>query len=73
MSFLQRLQIAMQRLAEKIQQFMAGRYGNDRLTVFISIVGLVVTFLGNFISFRLLNFIGFTIIAYEFFGAMSRN
>lgn len=73
MSFLQRLQMVLQRFAVKMQQFMAGRYGNDRFTVFLSIVGLIFAFLGNFKPLRFLYFIGLAIIAYGLFRAMSKN
>lgn len=73
MNFLQRFQMAMQRFIIKIQQFMAGRYGSDKFTIFLSIVGLILAFLGNFRELRFFYFIGLGVIIYSLFRAMSKN
>lgn len=73
MNFLQRFQMAMQRFIIKIQQFMAGRYGSDKFTLFLSIVGLILAFLGNFRELRFFYFIGLGVIIYSLFRAMSKN
>lgn len=73
MSFLQRLQIAMQKFTIKMQQFMAGRYGSDRFSLFLSVVGLIFAFLGNFKALRFFYFVGLAIIIYGLFRAMSKN
>lgn len=73
MNFLQRLQLAMQKFAIKMQQFMAGRYGSDKFSLFLSVVGLIFAFLGNFRELRFFYFIGLAIIIYGLFRAMSRN
>lgn len=73
MSFLQRLQIAMQKFTIKMQQFMAGRYGTDKFSLFLSVVGLIFGFLGNFRELRAFYFIGLAIIIYGLYRAMSKN
>ena len=73
MNFLQRLQEMLQRFAVKMQQFMAGRYGNDEFTVFLIIVSLLFTFLGNFRPIRFLYFIGVALICFALFRSLSKN
>jgi hypothetical protein len=73
MSFSQRLKEMLQRLSIKMQQFMVGRYGNDEFTMFLLIVSLLFTFLGNFRPLRLLYFIGSAIIFYSLFRTLSKN
>lgn len=73
MSFLQRLQAAFQRYAIKLQQFMAGRYGNDKFTVFLLVMSLLFTFFGNFRPLRFMYFIGIAAIGYSLFRCMSKN
>ncbi len=73
MNFLQRLQVLMQKLTIKLQQFMVGRYGNDKFSFFLSIVGIVFGFLGNFRSLRFLYFIGLALIIYSLWRSLSRN
>lgn len=73
MNFLQRLQEMLQRFAVKMQQFMAGRYGSDQFTLFLLVVSLIFTFLGNFKPLRFMYFIGLVIIGYSLFRTMSKN
>ncbi len=73
MDFLRRVQEVLQRFAVKIQQFMVGRYGNDRFTLFLLIFSMIFTFLGNFKPIRFLYFIGLAIIVYALFRTMSKN
>lgn len=73
MNFLQRLQEMLQRFAVKMQQFMVGRYGNDQFTLFLLVVSLIFTFLGNFRPIRFLYFIGLLIICYALFRSLSKN
>lgn len=73
MNFLQRLRAFFQQLLIRFQQFMAGRYGSDKLSLFLSVVGLIFAFLGNFRELRIFYFIGLAIIIYGLFRAMSRN
>ncbi len=73
MDFLRRVQEVLQRFAVKMQQFMVGRYGNDRFTLFLLIFSMIFTFLGNFKPIRFLYFIGLAIIVYALFRTMSKN
>ena len=73
MSFFDRLQMAMQRFAVKLQQFMVGRYGSDRFSLFLSIVGMLFAFLGNFRALRFLYFVGLVIIIYGLYRSFSKN
>lgn len=73
MSFLQRLQMAMQKFTIKLQQFMVGRYGSDKFSLFLSVLGLIFAFLGNFKAIRFFYFIGLGIIIYGLWRAMSKN
>ena len=73
MNFFGRLQMAMQKFTMKLQQFMAGRYGSDRFSLFLNIVGLIFAFLGNFKSLRFFYFVGLGIIIYGLYRAMSKN
>ncbi len=73
MSFLQKLRELLQSFATKMQHFMIGRYGNDEFTLFLLIVSLIFSFLGNFKPLRVLYFIGLAIIFYSLFRALSKN
>lgn len=73
MNFLQRLRFAMQKFTVKMQQFMAGRYGSDKLSLFLSVVGLIFAFLGNFRELRAFYFVGLAIIIYGIYRSMSKN
>lgn len=73
MNFFQRLQAFFQQLLIRFQQFMAGRYGSDKFSMFLSVVGLIFAFLGNFRELRAFYFIGLAIIIYGLYRAMSRN
>lgn len=73
MNFSQRLRMAMQQIATRLQQFMVGRYGNDQFTLFLSITGLVFSFLGNFRQLHFFYFIGTIMIFYGLFRSLSKN
>lgn len=73
MNFSQRLRMVMQQFATKLQQFMVGRYGNDQFTLFLSIMGLALSFLGNFRHLRAFYFIGTIMIFYGLFRSLSKN
>ncbi len=63
----------LQRMAMKLQQFMAGRYGSDRFSLFLSVTGVIFAFLGNFKTLRALYFVGLAIIIYGLFRSLSKN
>ena len=48
----------LQRMTMKMQQFMVGRYGSDRFSLFLSVTGVIFAFLGNFKTLRALYFVG---------------
>ena len=71
----------LQRMAIKIQQFMAGRYGNDRFTLFLSIAGMLIYCFGNVLRwFRstyivgiIVCLVGTLMLYYGIFRAFSKN
>lgn len=71
----------LQQLMAKFQQFMIGRYGNDQFTWFLSITGIVLSFLSNFLRcFRqtyvigmIVYCIGTLMIFYGIFRTLSKN
>lgn len=63
----------LQRITMKMQQFMVGRYGSDRFSLFLSIAGMIFAFLGNFKTLRVLYFIGLAIIVYGLYRSFSKN
>lgn len=73
MNILQKIQEILQKFAVKMQQFMIGRYGNDEFTMFLLIVSVIFTCLGNFRPLRLLYFIGLILIFYLLFRVLSKN
>ncbi len=63
----------LQQIMAKLQQFMIGRYGSDQFTLFLSIAGVIFSFLGNFRHLRYFYFIGLILIFYGLFRSLSRN
>ncbi len=71
----------LQRITTKLQQFMVGRYGNDQFTWFLSISGIVLSFLCNFLRFfqdlyivgTIIYLMGALMIFYGLFRSLSRN
>ena len=63
----------MKQLAQKLQQFMVGRYGNDEFTLFLSIAGLILGLLANFKYFGFLYYIGAILIFFSLFRTLSKN
>ncbi len=63
----------MKQLAQKLQQFMVGRYGNDEFTLFLSITGLILGLLANFKHLGFLYYIGTILILFGLFRALSKN
>lgn len=61
------------RIMMKLQQFMQGRYGADKFSLFLNIAGLILAVLGNFRPLRFLYFAGLLIILYSSFRALSKN
>lgn len=63
----------MKQLAQKLQQFMVGRYGNDEFTLFLSIAGLILGLLANFKYLGFLYYIGAILIFFGLFRTLSKN
>ncbi len=63
----------MKQLAQKLQQFMVGRYGNDEFTLFLSITGLILGLLANFKYLGFLYYIGAILILFGLFRTLSKN
>lgn len=71
----------LQQLMAKFQRFMVGRYGNDQFTLFLSITGLMLSIISNFLRcFRQLyvvggvvHYLGALIICYGIYRMFSRN
>ena len=63
----------MKQLAQKLQQFMIGRYGNDEFSLFLSIAGLILGLLANFKYLGFLYFIGTALIFFSLFRSLSKN
>lgn len=63
----------MKQLAQKLQQFMVGRYGNDEFTLFLSIAGLILGLLANFKYLGFLYYIGAMLIFFSLFRTLSKN
>lgn len=71
----------LQRITTKLQQFMVGRYGNDQFTWFLSISGIALSFLCNFLRFfqdlyivgTIIYLMGASMIFYGLFRSLSRN
>ena len=63
----------MKQLAQKLQQFMVGRYGNDEFTLFLSIAGLILGLLVNFKYLGFLHYIGAILIFFGLFRTLSKN
>ena len=81
MNFSQRLRVAMQQFATKLQQFMVGRYGSDQFTLFLSISGTILYCFGSFLRwFRsiyviamVVCLVGVLMIYYGVFRTLSKN
>jgi hypothetical protein len=63
----------MKKILERAQQFMAGRYGSDEFSLFLSIAGLMFSFIGNFRYLRFFYIVGTIMIAYGLFRSFSKN
>lgn len=60
-------------MLEKIARFMMGRYGSDKLNLFLLIAGLVLSLVSQLIAFLPLLFVSYFIYGYAIFRMLSRN
>ena len=63
----------LQQITAKLQQFMVGRYGSDQFSLFLSIAGILLSFLGNLKYLGFLYFVGTLMIFYSLFRSFSKN
>ena len=56
-----------------LYRFMQGRYGNDELSQFLMIAGLVVLLLSNFIRIPVVHTLAWVVLIIGYFRIMSRN
>jgi ribosomal protein S27E len=57
----------------RLNQFMAGRYGMDQLSIALTVVYFILAFFANFARIPLLLFLGAALICWVFFRMLSRN
>ena len=62
-----------QKLGEKFRRFMYGRYGSDKLNVFLLIVGVVFCLLSSFSRLYLLGILAYVPLILAIFRMYSRN
>ena len=61
-------------MREKLQRFMYGRYGSDKLNHVLSIVALILVLLGSFFRrMSLAYWLGFALLILIYYRMMSRN
>lgn len=60
-------------MREKLQRFMMGRYGNDKMNQVLSYVVLVMMILGIFLRVRVCYWLAIVGVAYMYFRMLSRN
>jgi hypothetical protein len=60
-------------MREKLQRFMAGRYGADELAKFLNIVLLVLLLVSVFSRSRILYLAAFALLIYDYFRMFSKN
>ncbi|MDD3220861.1 MAG: hypothetical protein EOM34_12080 [Clostridia bacterium] len=60
-------------MREKLQRFMAGRYGNDKMNQVLSIGALILILIGAFFRVEPCYWLGLLLIIYLYFRMLSRN
>lgn len=60
-------------LRERIEQFMAGRYGMDQLNRFLNMISLILLILSMFIRIPLIFYFAVAILIWTYFRTFSRN
>lgn len=63
----------MRNIRLKIQKFMVGRYGMDKLSTVLLYAGLALIFLFNLLNIPFVGSIGWVAIAISYFRALSKN
>ena len=62
-----------QKLGEKFRRFMYGRYGSDKLNIFLLIVGVVLCLLSSFSRLYFLGILAYVPLVLAIFRMYSRN
>ena len=60
-------------MRNKLQRFMMGRYGIDKMSQVLSVCSLVLVALGIFLKISVFYWIGLILIGYIYFRMLSRN
>lgn len=60
-------------LLRKLQEFMYGRYGGDKLNIVLLFAGIIISLIGQFTGFLPLIIIAYILYAYALFRMFSRN
>lgn len=63
----------LRKMGEKFREFMVGRYGSDKLNVFLLGVGVVLCLVGSFSKLYLLGLIAYVPLIWAIFRMYSRN
>lgn len=60
-------------LKRGLQNFMQGRYGIDKFSTMLVIVGFALTLIGMFTGFELLSYVSLVVLVYAMFRSYSKN
>lgn len=60
-------------MRERMQRFMMGRYGNDKMNQVLSVVSLVLVLAGIFLRVNILYTLGLVLLVYVYFRTFSKN
>lgn len=60
-------------MREKLQRFMIGRYGSDKMNQVLSVVSLILVLIGVFLKVSFCYWLGFILILWLYYRMMSRN
>ena len=60
-------------MRERMQRFMMGRYGNDKMNQVLSVVSMVLVLAGIFLRVNILYTLGLVLLVYVYFRTFSKN
>ncbi|MBQ6835874.1 MAG: hypothetical protein IJO47_02345 [Clostridia bacterium] len=61
------------KLAQKINQFMYGRYGTDKLNMFLLTLSIVMVFLSYFPKMGIFSLLAYILVIWALFRSLSKN
>ena len=61
------------KLAQKINQFMYGRYGTDKLNIFLLTLSIILVFLSYFPKMGICSLIAYIFVIWALFRSLSKN